>query len=246
MLKHVSVFVLLSAFAFPSIAQLNGNRYDKLFDLYIMGDYEKCIKKSERLTEKDATRRDPEPYLYLSMSYYKVSLDRELEEYYPRALKNALRHAYKFVRKDDEGTLKSTNQDYLNELTQTALEEASYQYNMNKYRKAAYYVKKIMKYEAEAYGLQVYLGVAQVLSRNRRTGLDNITAGLDSLKVATKAGEDLKEYEAAYFSTAIVDYATYLEEDSKIAEAQTILEKGRFILPENQAIKKALNEYASL
>ena len=47
--------------------------YEDLLVLYVDEDYEKCISKAERYTERDQTRRDALPFLFLSMCYFEIS-----------------------------------------------------------------------------------------------------------------------------------------------------------------------------
>ncbi len=243
--KSFSIFLLVFTFIQTSNAQLTGGKYDKLFDLYILGDYEKCIKKATRYTERDKTKRDPEPYLYLSKSYLAVSQDRELQEYYPRALKNALKHAYKLYRKDDETSLMEDNADFFEELKTVAVEEAMYNYNLNDFRKSAYFFKKILKFDPDDYTVQLMCGVAQVKARNRRTGTDNVNAALAALKKEMEENGVIEGSGSELLGDALVDYTQYLLEKKRYADAEDVIAEARLLDSEHAEVKQLYSEIYS-
>lgn len=246
MFKKWSVlFLLFTFFIQDSNAQLTGNKYDKLFDLYILGDYEKCIRKAERYTNRDKTKRDPQPYLYLSQCYFAVSRDRELEEYYPRAFKNALKHAYKVYRKGDETTLMEDNADFFTELKQAAIEEAMYNYNLNDFRKAAYYLKKVLKFDPDDHKVQLMCGVAQVRARNRRMGSDNIEEALKGLKATLEREGTIEGVGSDLIGEAMVDYTKYLMEKKRYTEAEDAIADARLLDSENAEVEQLYSEIYS-
>lgn len=242
MLKQLSAVTLFFLFISTGFAQLNESKYDKLFDLYVMGDYEKCIKKAERYTEKDNTKRDPDPYLYLSMSYFKVAQDPELSEYYPRAFKNALKHAYKLYRKDDETSLMEDHKEFFTTLKIRAVEEALYNYNLNDFRKASYYLKKIRKFDPDDHNVQLMLGVTQLKARDRRSGKENISVAMENLKKEYEAQKALEEATADLVPEALVEYTNYLLEKNMYGKAQDAIADARLLVSDNPEVKKLYEE----
>ena len=59
------------------VVQVSGQsiskEFDKLIFLYIDEKFEKCANLGMRYTEDDELRRDPIPYLYVSMSFFEIS-----------------------------------------------------------------------------------------------------------------------------------------------------------------------------
>ena len=57
-----------------------------------MGKYEKVLYKAIRYTEDDETKKEPVPYVFMSMAFFKISesSDAELLLKYSKALKDAL------------------------------------------------------------------------------------------------------------------------------------------------------------
>ena len=86
--------------------------YDDLVILYADANYEKLLKKAEKYTLSDKTRKDAIPYLYLSKANFEISKGGEQEELlnkYPRAFKESIKYAGKCIQKDKEGTVLADN-----------------------------------------------------------------------------------------------------------------------------------------
>lgn len=116
--------LLLVLFLTVSNFYAKADSFDELLILYVDEEYEKCISKSEKYMDKRATRKEPLPYLYASMSYYEMSQLPEYEEEYPKAFKEAMKNAAKFVRKDRENEYINEHEWYLPELLRVAHESA--------------------------------------------------------------------------------------------------------------------------
>ena len=65
------------------------------------GEYEKAAFKSQSLLESDEYKRNAWPFFYLSQSYYEIAKKPELQEDYPKAMKDALKAAYKLYKYRD-------------------------------------------------------------------------------------------------------------------------------------------------
>ena len=89
MKKFIST-ALIIAISFVGFSQVNGGKYDKLFDEFLMEDFEGCLKQSFKLIDKEESRNEPEPYLYVAMIYLKFADLPEMAETYTNALKEYL------------------------------------------------------------------------------------------------------------------------------------------------------------
>ena len=84
--------------------------------------YEQVLFKAIRYTEDDDQKKHPVPYLYMSKGYLGIhnSDDSDLRETYEvdklKALKNALKYAGKFVKKDKEMEYVHQEQEFLEDL----------------------------------------------------------------------------------------------------------------------------------
>lgn len=148
MIKRLTILltVIYSCMTFVIYAQQN-DKYEKLKDLYVERKYEACLAKSVKFTQNEKTRKDPIPYLYLSKSYYELSLseDPEIIDYYPKALKNALKFAIKFNQKDKKDVFQELAADHILKLTKKFIEETQKQYDNGKYNTVSVNYKQLLK-----------------------------------------------------------------------------------------------------
>jgi hypothetical protein len=97
--------------------------YQDLLVLYVDEKYEKCIFKAEGYTENDATKKDPLPYLYISMCYHEMSKLEKFRADYPKAGREALKWAEKYRKKDKDLEFFKNYEDYWMSLNTAAMEE---------------------------------------------------------------------------------------------------------------------------
>ncbi|MDP7435209.1 MAG: hypothetical protein QF427_03170, partial [Flavobacteriales bacterium] len=127
------LFLLALGAAPQSWAQIRGeekeepiliteDELNQLLVWYVDGKYEKVLFKAIRYTEDDDQKKHPVPYLYMAKAYLAIhnSDDSDLRESYEvdkmKALKNALKYAGKFVKKDKEQEFVPEEQEYIEEL----------------------------------------------------------------------------------------------------------------------------------
>lgn len=158
--------------------------------------------------EKDKYRTSPEVYVFAMRSSVKLLNDRHFTENNPRLLKDALKYGTKYVKyknkTENPGDYDLYYSPDIENLRFIGLDEAEYYYHESKYRKAAYYSKKVYKLAPDDPRNQLILGLAQLTRRNTREGKANIEASLENLanEPSDKGGDLLeKEKEIIYFLT---------------------------------------------
>lgn len=226
MKKKFQIALILSIFAFgyqtKSLAQ--DDEFEDLRILYMDGEYEKLIRKSEKYTEKDDTRKDASPYLFLSKAYYEISMDEKYhEDYRPdRAFRDALKWAKKYRRRDPEGALFEENDLYFRELKESAFRSAGAQLAEEKYSRARRFYDAIADFDPEDPGAWLMLGYCQMQERNRREAEMSFQ---EAGKVM--AGRDLStlnSVEKDIFLQGVMKYSDYLVTESMRDSARTTLE----------------------
>ncbi|MCB0765446.1 MAG: hypothetical protein KDB84_12110, partial [Flavobacteriales bacterium] len=85
---------------FQLTAQAQKHVYEDLLVLFVDEKYEKCLGKAEGYTLMDDTKKDPLPFLYMSMCFMEMSKDEKYQADYPKAAKDALKFAEKYRKKD--------------------------------------------------------------------------------------------------------------------------------------------------
>ncbi len=218
--SRVVLAILALGFAQASFAQED---FEDLRILYMDGDYEKLIKKAERYTDKDDTRKSADPYLYLSKAYYEISKSEEFNEDYPpdKAFRDALKWAKKYRRKDAEGALFAENDLYFRELKESALREAAGQMAEEKYSRARRYYDAISDFDPEDPGAWLMLAYCQMKERNVResemsyTEAGRVMHAIDMSK--------LNSVERRLLLEGVLNYSDYLVSEGKKDSARTTL-----------------------
>lgn len=241
--KSAIFTALLTSGFFTANAQIAGGTHSDLFDLYVMGDYEKCYDKAIKMTDKDKTKYDSEPYLWAAMCLMRINEDPELREVeeYENAVKDAIKIAAKFKKRDDrhikkeEPHLFDDNQAIINEIKELAITEARGYFVQDDFRKAAYYMRYGLRIDEEDPSMEIFKGVADVLSRNKRVGLDHIENALKKFKKMAETGS-FEVNEATYpaFETGFIHYVKYLKENDELTEAAEVIGLARKLDPENK------------
>jgi hypothetical protein len=96
-----SFLLLLLTFEWNN-AVAQENKYMDILVMLVDEEYEKCVKKCEKLIDNDATKKEPLPYLYLSMAYYEMSKDNKYIDEYPKAFFRSLSTLIKYRRIDKD------------------------------------------------------------------------------------------------------------------------------------------------
>ena len=205
-MKRIIPLFLVVLFSFNLNAQVVNSDFQKLFDLYILDKHEECYFQSLKRMEKDKYRTSPEVYLYAMRASVKLLYDRHFIENNPHLLKDAIKYGTKYVKyKNKTDSPEDYNLYYkedIENLRYVGLDEAEYYYHESKYRKAAYYAKKVYKLAPEDPRNQLILGLAQLTRRNTKEGKMNVQEGLKNLgNEPLDKDEELlnKEKELIYF-----------------------------------------------
>lgn len=119
------------------------NNYDDLLEFIVDEKYEKCLYKALKYTEDDDTRKDPLPYAYMSLAYFRIhqSDDPKLQEDYPNAYKDAMKYIRKFVKKDGEGAYLAEFEEFMSELRLETIAIAEREMDEEKYIRSKRYWK---------------------------------------------------------------------------------------------------------
>ena len=134
----------------------------------------RCLYKAIRYTEDDEQKKHPMPYFYMSKAYLSIhkSDDADLREAYEvdklKALKNALKYASKFVKKDREKDYVPSEQEFIEELRKETLVAAETEIDNGKYTKAKGYYKYLTALDEEDPGAWLMFGTVYLTLKARR------------------------------------------------------------------------------
>jgi tetratricopeptide (TPR) repeat protein len=244
-------FLLVFTLSPTAISQVAGAKHEKLIDLYVMGRFEDCLLKAQKMTLNDKYKSESEPYLWVAMCLIELTKDSELEEFYPegKTIKNALKYGVKFKKKDDK--LKSKDQDYIfdqnvdfvYELIELALVDGKSFLAADNYSKASYYYKLAAKLDPDNQECQLMNGVLYLYNKNRE-GQAIIDSSLDYFKAqAETGGFEVNSKSERAFIDGFYYYSKYLESKGQSNEAFNVIALAIKLDPENQ---KFIQRYKQL
>lgn len=160
----------MGGFVINSIAQQPD--YDDLKIYFADANYEKLLKKAEKYTLGDKTRKDAIPYLFLSKANFEISkgADQELLDKYPRAFKDALKYAGKCIQKDKEGNVYTENMAHFTELKIVVTEELRNLAESGDYGRLMGRIPSMLKIDKKDIG-SFYLKAAGYYHKKDMTGM---------------------------------------------------------------------------
>ena len=229
------------AFSNLSVGQVAGGHQQKLFDLFVMGRYEDCLVKAQKMTQNDKYKSDSEPYLWVSMCFSKFVGDDEMESFYPKSAKNALKYGVKFKKKDDKIKKKDgdwifdANEEYMYELIELALVEGKSYMAMDNYSKAMYYYKIASNLDPANQDCQLMKGVIYLYNRNTKEGQLIVDSAMDYYKdQAQQGGFKANENSKMAFVDGFTYYANFLKSKGKNDEAFEVMALAIKLDPKNK------------
>ncbi len=246
-MKIVIAFTIIAlSFAKPlSVnAQVIGGEYDKLAKLYEEGKFESCLLKADNYTYKEENARDAEPYLYMAMCFLELSKsgDPDIQADYANGVKEAVKNAQKFVKKDKEDLLYTKNLDFIKQLKQIVYDDTKKLFDSKNYSKAAVSAKSYngLNRTEDPFVLH-FIGTCYFLSNNLSGGLK----ANEDAKIAFKAQQKSKsiKYDKIFNPLAVDSFLKlseyYIGQDN-IKSAQAELQLGKELFPDNGYITMQL------
>ena len=186
-MKKLLLFTILYLSIQLLIAQPEDKKISKITFSMVDGDYEDAADRAEKLKEDSEYRKNGWVYYYLSQSYFEIAGKPELQEDYPKALKESIKAAYKLTKyknKPKENLeVYETAKEFLSVLKDSVITVSEIYYDNENYRKAAYYLKSVTRFSPDDYGVWLMKGVYEVKSRNIGEGVKSMLLAMDSLNV---------------------------------------------------------------
>ena len=158
-------------FVKPAISE---EEYNKLLMWIVDEKYENVLYKCIRYTEDEKTKKLPLPYIYMAQAYMGIHLtdDHELREQFEadkmKALKNSLKYASKYRKKDKELEHYAEFEEYFDQLWKETMVAAETEMDNGKYTKAKSYYKYLSTIDPEDPGaVLMYAAVFQQLKSRK-------------------------------------------------------------------------------
>jgi tetratricopeptide (TPR) repeat protein len=224
------------------------NELNQLLVWYVDGKYEKVLYKAIRYTEDDEQKKHPMPYLYMAKAYLGIhnSDDADLRESYEvdklKALKNALKYAGKFVKKDKEQEYIFEELEYIEDLRKETIIAAETEMDNGKFTKAKSYYKYLTTLDKEDPGAWMMYGTVFLTLKARRDA-DKAWETARNLLLDQQA-RGLTEGQRELLQYAFVTTIEKLDEMGDRAAAQDFISLGDDFIGgdrEFEAVKRSLD-----
>lgn len=230
-MKKSLIFTLLLLVGFVTTAGTKDDKYQKLRDLFEEGKYEDCAFKAEGYSLKDDMKKDAEPYLFLSMSLYQLSMLSSKEMEYPKAFDDAFKYAAKAAKYDKSGSIISDNEDYFEELKEAGIKEANNYFKSGNYSKTAKCLDRVLDFCPEDNYVRLTKGMCDILARNNGEGSMELKTAFTTINEYPlhKSSETSQKL----LSQAFIQYSEYLNTENMKDSAKSTIDVAKVILPES-------------
>lgn len=219
--------------------QAQDPKYSRMLEDLVDGKYERVLFRAIGFTEKESTKKDPEPYAYMARAYLLIhqSDDPALTESYPKALKESLKYCTKFIKKDKEMEYVPDLLEFIEDLRAETIAAADTEMDAEKYTRAKSlysYLSKLDETDPSAY---IMLGLANYYARSTRDATENWQAAMQLMGSMTGRipaseeselyrDEPLTESMEALLKTGIIRASEQLDADGERTQAIELLENG--------------------
>jgi len=211
-------------FCVATIGPAFGQDYDKILSMIVDEKYEKALDKSISYTLNDKTKKHPLPYLYASKCYYELSKMGEMAEDYPKAFKNSLKYASKYVKKDKQGEHISDWEDFFAELRNGAMEEASMEFDKDKFSKAKGLYKYLINFDNQDAGAHLMKALCEEKAKAKKDAMLSAENARKALSERSK--DDFTDEQLLLLKGALMNYSEFLSDAGRSGEAKEWLEQG--------------------
>jgi hypothetical protein len=203
-MKNLALLLLfLCGTVFNSYSQPPG--YDDLIIYYADGSYEKLLKRAEKYTISDKTKKDPIPFLYLSKCNFEMSKDQKWLEKYPKAFNDAIRFAGNVIKKDKTGEIYDDNINYFTELKVAVVEDIKNLVDEGSYPKLMGYIAKLHRFSKDDVGSYFLRAASQYQQKDKGGGKLSQKEAWERLDAVTSI-DDWRPIDLEMLRIGVIEY----------------------------------------
>ena len=189
------IFSLLAITITALTASAQSPDYDDLKILYADANYEKLVKEADKYTQKDDSKKHPQPYYWAARGLYKVSIQGSDDENFKNAYKDAINYLGKGLKYDSDPGISAEFREFVSEFQMSLVERINNDIAAGDSRKAYAWILKYKKASNNLLG-QLFMegaskyasndkGGAKTVWKTAETDLENLTS-LDGYSEADK------------------------------------------------------------
>jgi hypothetical protein len=222
-------FLMAFVFSFLAVdANAQPPNYDDLLIYFADGDHVKLIKKAEKYTLSDKTKKDPIPWMYMAKGFFEIHKNpgKAPDDMKKNAIATATRYCERSLKLDKEGVLAQdeTNADFVSNLKKYWLESIDNEIIVQNYGKAYGIIMKYNKLARTDPGCQYLLGACKFRKNDKNTSAKHWEKG-DLLLAEVTSTADWKSEDFAILKMGVLETARALKDYDEIGEAQKLLNK---------------------
>lgn len=236
-MKYIYTFTL-----FLFTASLTyGQNYDELLELIVDEKYERCLYKAVKYTEKSDTRKDPLPYAYMSMAFFRISQsdDPDLQDKFPKASKDAIKYLVKFRKKDKEDEYVSLFIDYISEVREATIAEAEQHSDEEKFTKSKGLYKYLTDIDDKDPGAWLMRGYSEWMMKSKKDAKNSWEEAKKALDEHGISG--LRDEQLKLLRMAVIVNSEMLYEIGEREDARYWLEATKEFFKENKEFNITYN-----
>lgn len=217
------ILLLLTIVAFSKV-NAQPPTYDDLLILYADGNYPKLIKETTKYSEKDETKNDGIIYLWMAKGYYKISFQADRPEEYKNAFKDCFTAIGKCMKKDKDGKIFKEHRDFFSDVKKTLVETIKNDIEAKDFTKAAGWVSKAYKLNAQDVGAK-YLEGACKFRKQDKGGANALWKEAEKMLANIKSLEEYRDEDKELFKMGIFETAQCYISMKQVDKAKALLGK---------------------
>lgn len=223
-MKFILPLTILFCTALIANAQ---NTYDDLLELIVDEKYDRCLYKAVKYTEEEKTKKDPLPYVYVSMAYFRIfqSDDEKLKEKFEKPFKESVKYLSKFRKKDKDNEYFAEFQEFISEVRLETMAQAEVEVDQEKYTRSKGLYKYLVAIDENDPGAQLAMGHSLWMAKSKRDAEEALST---AKKLLSQNGVDqLQEDQMVLLKQSVIRLAEMFDAEGERSRAKEWLELTR-------------------
>ena len=243
-MKNMRILSTLIFIVASFLVKAQSDKYDELVILYADEKYEKVIEQSDKLSGKEAYKKDAEPYFWMSKAFYKISLSGTMDPAYKNAYKSAVKSLAKGMKKDKDSSVTKHNIEFVEELQQSLKELVVNDLLVGDFRKAGGWAQQYLKISYNAVGAE-YLVASTKYRAGDKTGAKTIFSKCDKILKSTNSIENWSEPDRVLLKAGVLQSAECFLESKQLDKAMELLNSVKPWFMEDEDFNEKYKEFTN-
>ncbi len=220
-----NILTLLSFVLLTTLVNAQPPKYSDLQILYADANYEKLTKVAANYTEKDKTKKDVLPYIWLSKALYKISLSGNNDPRFKNSYKDAIKYLGKGMKYDlkyNDGTTIEEHREFVDLFQMSLFEVIDNEMSGGSSKRAGSWIIKYQKITTNTVGAKYLLGATKYMNQDKSTARTLWKEGKVMLDALTSV-ESFSQADLSLFRIGLLYTAQTLKDTRQIDKARALL-----------------------